>query len=287
MDKLYFVDLTSKLYRLTFFFPQKEPLRDKIRETGDEILADVVVILEGEIEEKKKAAFKVEKNIKILDVLLELAKLQNWIEEDKIGVVQNNYLEIKREVEELNDITKRRMKMLEPKTFLSEKETSQSSNNTRYSDNSICHSRPAPFGAGLNSGGDPFTEEIDSRLRGNDNRTSGNDKKEQHTSKESPTRHSEQSEESQPKTTDNSSLRAEQSEARQSQKTTSEKIDINERQQKIIKILEENGKMQVQDFQPFFPNVTKRTLRRYFSFLTDKNLIKRTGKANQTFYQKR
>jgi glucan-binding YG repeat protein len=263
MDKLYFVDLTSKLYRLTFFFPQKEPLRDKIRETGDEILADVVVILEGEIEEKKKAAFKVEKNIKILDVLLELAKLQNWIEEDKIGVVQNNYLEIKREVEELNDITKRRMKMLEPKTFLSEKETSQSSNNTRYSDNSICHSRPAPFGAGLNSGGDPFTEEIDSRLRGNDK------------------------EESQPKTTDNSSLRAEQSEARQSQKTTSEKIDINERQQKIIKILEENGKMQVQDFQPFFPNVTKRTLRRYFSFLTDKNLIKRTGKANQTFYQKR
>jgi hypothetical protein len=137
MDKRYFVDLTSKLYRLTFFFPQKEPLRDRIRETSDEILADVVVILEGEIEEKKQAAFKVEKNIKILDVLLDLAKLQNWIEEEKVEIVKNNYLAIKREVEELNDITRRNTKILEPETFLSESNLQQSDSTKKQKTSSL------------------------------------------------------------------------------------------------------------------------------------------------------
>ncbi len=251
MDRRYFVDLTSKLYRLTFFFPQKEPLRDRIREISDEILADVVVILEGEIEEKKQAAFRVEKNIKILDVLLDLAKLQNWIEEDKIETVKSNYLLIKREVEELNDITRRNMKFLEPKTFLSEKETPQSSENTRHPDDTTRHP-------------DNYT------CHSHDT-----------------TRHSERSEESQPKTTDNSSLRAEQSEARQSQKTTSEKLSTSkrkQRQEKILMIIKSVGKIQVQDIEPIFPNVTKRTIRRDISDLAEKNVIKRTGKANNTFY---
>jgi hypothetical protein len=269
MDKRYFVDLTSKLYRLTFFFPQKEPLRDRIREISDEILADVVVILEGEIEEKKQAAFRVEKNIKILDVLLELAKLQNWIEEDKIETVKSNYLLIKREVEELNDITRRNMKFLEPKTFLSEKETPQSNDNTRHPDDSTCHSDDSTrhsdnYTCHSREGGNPFTEEeIDSRLRGNDNKERGNDIK---ANENDNTRHSERSEESQPK-------------------TTSEKLSISKRQERILKIIKEQGKIQVKDIEPKFPDVTKRTIRRDVSELAEKKMIKRIGKANKTFYE--
>ncbi|MDA3815046.1 MAG: DeoR family transcriptional regulator [Patescibacteria group bacterium] len=236
MDKRYFVDLTSKLYRLTFFFPQKEPLRDRIRETSDEILADVVVILEGEIEEKKQAAFKVEKNIKILDVLLDLAKLQNWIEEEKVEIVKNNYLAIKREVEELNDITRRNTKILEPETFLSESNLQQSDSTKKQKTSSL---QPRSSMA---------------------------------TAKDEAKRS--EAQQSQPKTTTKEELPSEK-----------EKIKLNTRQEKIIKIMKNGGKIQIQDIESSFPDVTKRTLRRDISYLVDNKLVKREGRANQTFYQ--
>jgi hypothetical protein len=118
MNKSYFIELTNKLYRLTFFFPIKEPLRHKIREVGDEILASLVLILEGEINERKESAFSVEKSIEILDALLELAKAQNWIDSEEIKKVQGKYKEIKTEVEEFNDILRRKTHFYEQKALL-------------------------------------------------------------------------------------------------------------------------------------------------------------------------
>jgi len=112
MDKRYFIELTNKLYRLTFFFPAKEPLRNRIRELGDEILSKLVLILEGEIQERREAAFCVERNIEMLDVLLELSKSQNWIEEEEIGKVQKNYDAIQKEIKEFNDISRRQMEKM-------------------------------------------------------------------------------------------------------------------------------------------------------------------------------
>ena len=109
MDKRYFVELTNKLYRLTFFFPIKEPLRHRVREVSDEILANLVLILEGELKERREAAFCVEKNIEMLDVLLELSKSQNWIEPDEIKKLQDSYGLIKSEVKDFNDISRRQM----------------------------------------------------------------------------------------------------------------------------------------------------------------------------------
>lgn len=61
--------------------------------------------------------------------------------------------------------------------------------------------------------------------------------------------------------------------------------DFNVRQKKIIDLLNEKEKMQVGDAQESFPQVTKRTLRRDFDFLTKKGVLKRVGKANLTFYK--
>jgi len=118
MNKSYFIELTNKLYRLTFFFPQKEPLRHKIREVGDEVLANLVLILEGEIEKRRESAFNVERNIEILDSLLELSKMQNWIDSEQIGKLQSNYKEIKKEVEEFNDILRRKTAFYEGKALM-------------------------------------------------------------------------------------------------------------------------------------------------------------------------
>ncbi len=118
MNKSYFIELTNRLYRVTFFFPMKEPLRHKVREVADDILANLILILEGEINERREAAFSVEKSIEILDALLELAKAQNWIDSDEIKKVQEKYKEIKIEVEEFNDILRRKTHLYEQKALL-------------------------------------------------------------------------------------------------------------------------------------------------------------------------
>ncbi len=59
-----------------------------------------------------------ERNIEILDALLELSKSQNWAEKEEIGKLQEKYLEIKKEVEEFNDILRRKSLFYEEKALL-------------------------------------------------------------------------------------------------------------------------------------------------------------------------
>ena len=59
----------------------------------------------------------------------------------------------------------------------------------------------------------------------------------------------------------------------------------NKRREKILEILRKKRKAQTGEFEKFFPEVTKRTLRRDFQYLLDKRLVKRVGNANRTFYK--
>ena len=43
MDKVFLIQLTKNLYQLTLLFPKKEPLRYKMRELADEILANCLI----------------------------------------------------------------------------------------------------------------------------------------------------------------------------------------------------------------------------------------------------
>ncbi len=61
--------------------------------------------------------------------------------------------------------------------------------------------------------------------------------------------------------------------------------ELNIRQKKIVELLAEKGKVQVNDVQVSFPRVTKRTLRRDFDVLTKRGMVERLGKANMTFYK--
>ncbi len=117
MDKRYFIELTNKLYRLTLLFPKQEALRHKIRGVADEILVDLVVILEGGPKEKREAAFNVERNIEILDVLLQLAKKQDWVLGREIVEIFDEYLVIKKEVEEFNDLSRKELRETEKESI--------------------------------------------------------------------------------------------------------------------------------------------------------------------------
>lgn len=60
--------------------------------------------------------------------------------------------------------------------------------------------------------------------------------------------------------------------------------ELREREKKILEILEEKGKAQVQDLQKFFPNISKRTLRRDLENLLKKGLVQRSGEWSRIFY---
>jgi len=152
------VELTKRVYRLTQLFPKKEPLRYKIREIANEILANL-------LRETKNPTIK---DWEILDSFFEIAKEQNWVSPREISQIQQDYKNLIKE------------SYFEPK-----------------------EDRPS----------------------------------------------------------------------------------INERQKKILEILKEKGKIQVGQVKEFFPNVSKRTLRRDFQSLMKKGIIERIGEKNKTFYQ--
>jgi predicted HTH transcriptional regulator len=152
------IELTKRVYRLTLLFPKKEPLRYKIREIADEILANL-------LREIKNPTIK---DWEILDSFFEIAKEQNWVSPREIFQIQQDYKNL---IEEINFESK--------------------------------ENRPS----------------------------------------------------------------------------------ISERQKKILEILKEKGKIQVGQVKEFFPNVSKRTLRRDFQSLMKKGIIERIGEKNKTFYQ--
>ena len=57
MDKNSLIELTNKVYKLTLLFPKKEPLRYKIREVADDILACSSVSKKLQEDLKSKSMF--------------------------------------------------------------------------------------------------------------------------------------------------------------------------------------------------------------------------------------
>lgn len=74
MDRNFLIQLTNNLYRLTLLFPKKEPLRYKIREVADGILAKPN-----------------QKDLEIIDSFLEVALVQNWVSPSEILAIKKEY----------------------------------------------------------------------------------------------------------------------------------------------------------------------------------------------------
>ncbi len=126
MDKDNLIELTNKVYKLTLLFPKKEPLRYKIREVADDILA------------YNSSSKKLQENLGILKKYFEVAKWQNWvsyfdileiekkydkIESDLLKTVEKPALLVKRDQPVfIKDLDNRKEKILE---ILKEKERIQ------------------------------------------------------------------------------------------------------------------------------------------------------------------
>lgn len=119
MDKNYLIQLTNNLYRLTLFFPKKEPLRYKMRELADEILANSLRIIypvrnqkfsnganqyESTNPSKKTEAGPLLADLEALDSFFEVAKNQNWVSPAQILEIQKEYSKIREGLKQLSEI---------------------------------------------------------------------------------------------------------------------------------------------------------------------------------------
>jgi len=114
MDKDHLISLTKSVYQLTLLFPKKEPLRYKMRELADEILADFII-------DPKNETFK---KLEILDSFFEIVKVQNWAPKDLILLLQKEYSKLKENLnkDQSSKLNERQAKILE---ILKEKEKVQ------------------------------------------------------------------------------------------------------------------------------------------------------------------
>ncbi len=102
LEKNYLVRLTTELYHLTLLFPKKDPLRYKMRELGDEILAKC---LKKEIPKNSLL-----EDLEILDSFFEIVKSQNWVKTEKVLRLKEQYRQIR---EKVNEISKKKEEIFE------------------------------------------------------------------------------------------------------------------------------------------------------------------------------
>lgn len=86
MDRNFLIQLTNNLYRLTLFFPKKEPLRYKMRDLATDILAKPN-----------------EKDLDVLHSYFEVALSQNWVSPSDILAIKEEYDNLKGELKEVKE----------------------------------------------------------------------------------------------------------------------------------------------------------------------------------------
>lgn len=92
MEKNYLIQLTQGIYRLTLLFPKKEPLRYKMREVSDDILANFSK------QNPEKSIGDTYDNLAVLDSFFEVVKVQNWVAVQDVLNLQAEYSKLDGEI---------------------------------------------------------------------------------------------------------------------------------------------------------------------------------------------
>ena len=262
MDKNYFVKLTSKLYRLTLFFPQDDPLRLRMRKLGADILANLIFILEGAFYQSREIIDNTRKDVEALLGFFGVVKILDWIDSRDLLEIEKEYSKISSELKKISEIQAIKISEIEKfdwgesgkEKFPQQKTLLEEKNGEGY------HQQES--------------EESNEKLREGDEEGIELSQLE-------------------PKNS-SGAWREEKTDLSEKEKKLTEGLSDNskavgkglhERQKKILEILQEKRNAQVKDFKEIFPSVSKRTLRRDFRYLMEKGLVQRVGERNSTYYQ--
>ena len=97
MEKQELVQLTSDLYRLTLLFPKKEPLRCKMRELADDVLANILKLDSG-FGLQPRLDLDIVQDLEILYHFFIVAREQNWVSLSDLLNVSERYATLKEEL---------------------------------------------------------------------------------------------------------------------------------------------------------------------------------------------
>ncbi len=114
MEKDKFLKITNAVYKLIEYFPETEPLRNKIKEKALQIMEGLVVFSLPDNPhphpQKLESGTEALKDIEILKNYLQLGKLNGWIDNLNLLIVSNEYDKIKEEIKSVMTIIKKAVK---------------------------------------------------------------------------------------------------------------------------------------------------------------------------------
>lgn len=101
LEKDYLIKLTLAVYRVTELMPESEPLRYKIRESANDVLADLIMAAKSNPGIEPETAALIDRKIDILYVCIDVAKQQNWADPRNFLALQKEYDKIKEDIRAL------------------------------------------------------------------------------------------------------------------------------------------------------------------------------------------
>jgi len=94
-ERSHVIKLTMVLYKVSDFFPEKEPLKALIRKKADEVLAGLILL-----ERDNNLAMQVLSDIEIIKAFIELAQNQDWLKKENFEVLTKEYCLIANKIKE-------------------------------------------------------------------------------------------------------------------------------------------------------------------------------------------
>lgn len=91
MDKNTLIQLAKEVYQLTLLFPNKEPLRYRLREVVDDVIA-------GFIMKRNDYLQNIKLQLETLDSFFDIASCQDWTSPSRVIAIRDRYRSVAREL---------------------------------------------------------------------------------------------------------------------------------------------------------------------------------------------
>ena len=85
MNKNILTELAKDVYQLTLLFPAREPLRYKLREVADEMIAELIM-------GKNDYLGNIRRHLEVIYSYFDIASSQDWVSPVRINQIKDNYL---------------------------------------------------------------------------------------------------------------------------------------------------------------------------------------------------
>ena len=276
MNKNTLTELAKDVYQLTLLFPAREPLRYKLREVADDMIAELIM-------GKNDYLGNIRRHLEVIYSYFDIAASQDWVSPVRINQIKDNYLLAAQKLTEMElaqEIMNGNSIKDEEEYRESEKEAGLDSQFIKVTEEVEIETFNVPT-KDLMEAKAPATPMVVALM-------AEEAKREELPEGDAEVRSSAAIGIAHEATVAGKDIESEDDEE-SGEKEEKEENGLSEgqivRQNRIVEYLKENGSAQVWEILKIFPAVSKRTIRRDFRSMLKQGLIERTGERNTTAYK--